>query len=90
MASIVKVFSARAWSALGVSAGESWKSRVVFYTFALLWRRRVWTNATDWGAYPILIKYKSLSYNDLWFGGGGSRTRVRKYGLEELYMRVRF
>ena len=23
-------------------------------------------------------------------GGGGSRTRVRKYGLRELYMRVRF
>jgi len=23
-------------------------------------------------------------------GGGGSRTRVRKYGVEGLYMRVRF
>jgi len=23
-------------------------------------------------------------------GGGGSRTRVRKYGVEGLYMRIRF
>ena len=33
---------------------------------------------------------KSMPWKQLDGGGGGSRTRVRKHVVEELYMRVRF